>query len=227
MNLVIAQFVVTREVQAHDMKFLLSNTPGHIVIIIFDDNSVSQHSRRIVEDAVRECDRFESQWCDAGAVLSHKMRLKKVGALTSIHDEGANYTGFRFETVGPWNSCTAVAVGVISSDPKGDLSDKFMDDVLAAIEEDKIRFLAGLFGCSRERVEKLRPFPQEFCPTCFFQPWWKPGKEEEEEAASGGGRAGDSAVAARYKLQTSHVASYKVYPAYIVVFGPVQDIGEV
>ncbi len=87
-------------------------------------------------------------------------------------------------------------------------------------------FLAGIFGCSRERVEKLRGLPQEFCPSFFFQPWRKPWKEEEE-ATSGGGSAGDSAVAARYKLQTSHVASYKVYPAYIVVFGPVQDIGEV
>ena len=153
MNLIVAQFVVTPEVRAENLTWLLDSTPAHVVLILFEPQFMYICLADMVRGVVGECGRFEGQWFDAGAVLSHKDRVKKADWLSSVHQEGDHYGSFRFEMIpGYMNPKAAIAVGVMYSDPAAEFSDVFLRDVVAAITDQRVRFLGGLFGCRYQQL---------------------------------------------------------------------------
>ena len=209
LNLIVAQFVVTRDAHVRDFAWLLRETPAHVVIVVFDavaSGDEQQTLSNITKDAVDASDRFEATWFPAGAALSRRDRVMKASRLGNRLADGCTYEGFRFETM-PEYMCqeAAVAVGVMYTDHVHlRLSDRFLRIAMAAVKEDNVSFVA----CSGldAQLEELCGAAQAL----FFQPW-RQGEVREPIRSCGG--AGKPAVAAeRWGLHPKDVGNYMVHP---------------
>ncbi len=236
LNFIVAQFVVTPDVCAEDLTWLLSETPAHIVIMLLDAVASDDNKQKLVQmaaDALRECDKFEALWSPAGAVLSRKGRVEKADLLTSAHGGGCHCEIYRFKTIPcHMSSAAAVAVGVMYSDG-GRFAQSFVDRAAAMIRKKRVRFVACAFGSHLQEggVGELRMVGQGHGPpTPFFQPWRKPSEQREPNRSCGSSSsafASQAKVAERWELEAEDVGNYMVHPACLLFFGRAQDISEV
>jgi hypothetical protein len=226
-NFIVAQFVVTPDVRAKDLQWLLWETPAHVVIMSIGAVASDEQRQTMTEmakDVVGGCG--EAQWFGAGAALSRKGRVQKAECLSTLHQEGreSHYESFRFEMIpGYMSPKAAVAVGVVYSDPGEFWSSEFVRDAATTIKDDNVRFVACMLGGmkSPHQVEELCGGPDG--PTPFFQPWRK------ARVAEGQARVAENqnAVASRWGLMPWDVRNFIVHPACLVLRGRAQDISEV
>ena len=203
-NLVVAQFVVTPDVRSKDLARLLTTTPAHVVVVIFDaapSHDWATSGFRLstcFDDAEQRDDVFnlfsESPFLrNQGAILCRKGRVTAAPLARLDHGGGA-YEDFCLKTSADhMNPETAVAVGVMLPKPGLDFSDDFLLRVARRMKDNSVRFLAGVF---KSDVAKLREAVPKWTP--FLQLWWRDDK--------------------RFKTVA--------YPASIVFIGDAKDIGE-
>ena len=93
----------------------------------------------------------------------------------------------------------------------------------SAVAEHQVTFICGVFSRGKEATESL--FKElDLCEgALFFQPFWT----EDADGSSDADRATDEeiAAAARFGMTMPKNVKYvAVYPAYVVVRGPLQDV---
>ena len=120
MNLIVAQYVASIAVDWKDLRWLLSKSPAHIVLVSYE--SRSERFDDIIKDAVGTTGPW--LWIllgGNGAVLTHRDRMSE-GGPTKVAKVGQGQHTFEVaicKTKGGYaNPETAVAVGLLSSCPE-------------------------------------------------------------------------------------------------------------
>ena len=97
-------------------------------------------------------------------------------------------------------------------------------DVRSAVADFQVRYICGVFSRGKKDTEKLFKELNIGQGALFFQPFWT----EDADGSSDASRLTDedmAAVAARFEMGVpKHVKLVAVYPAYVVVRGPSQDV---
>ncbi len=234
LNLMVAQYVVTAEVEWYDLRWLLMKSPAHILLVIYE------HESDRFDDMIRTGGNWNVIFLGGcAAVLTHKGRMDGAAVKVAKVHEGQH----RFEVcivrtkAGYHNPNAAVAVGLLCKnwDEPHDgapYSDEFLEQVGLAVKQYRVRFLAGTFGKTQADVNKVCSFGgAERWGHPFCQPWWvgtawnfaavaARGAACDAPDAAVADDAADAAVAAYWDLEKRYVGEYAACPFYLIIFGP-------
>ena len=96
-------------------------------------------------------------------------------------------------------------------------------DVRSAVADFQVRYICGVFSRGKKDTEKLFKELNIGQGALFFQPFWI--HHAEGDADGGAEERERAAVAARFEMAvTDNVRRVRVYPAYFVVRGPLQNV---
>lgn len=104
----------------------------------------------------------------------------------------------------------------------------WIEEVCSAVAENQVRYICGVFSRGKEDTEKLFKDLKLCQGAFFFQPFWIEEADGDADGSSGASRLTDEimdAVASRFEMGVpKNVKLVAVYPAYVVVRGPSQDV---
>ena len=105
---------------------------------------------------------------------------------------------------------------------------RWIDKVCSAVAENQVRYICGVFSRGKEDTEQLFNYLKSCQGALFFQPFWIDEADGDADGSSGASRLTDEimdAVASRFEMGVpNNVKLVAVYPAYVVVRGPSQDV---
>ena len=217
-----------------DVTYLLNATPANIVVVTYDvwmDDPFhnSYQVAHKVNKAVallnegEEC--WKTLWTKCGAVLGKTGRVDGLRWLMK-NDDGPHRSLCCEVLIRKSNLSTGGSVRlalVASQKDARNYPMAWKRDVRRAVAQFQVRYICGVFSREKEDTEKLLEDLNIGQGALLFQPFWT--KHAEGDADGGAEERGRAAVAARFDMAvTENVRRVRVYPAYFVVRGPLQNV---
>ncbi len=183
---------------------------------------------RIVDKAVgllnKEEARWKGVWTKCGAALGRTSSVGDLKWVTKIDENGDRFLLcellIRNSYLGIGGS---VSLGLFASRKGSCNYPRAWKNVRSAVADFQVRYICGVFSRVKKDTEKLLKELNIGQGALFFQPFWT---EHAEGDADGCAQERErDAVAARFEMGVpENVRRVGVYPAYLVVRGPSQDV---
>ena len=218
--MVLGHFVVSTEASAENLRWLFKTTPAHIVVVTYATGGPSDKTTSIavaMKQVLPDC--WHARWMTCGVVLGKKSRIASVEVKAEFTCGPHQFGCFECLTIDSrFTPRGAVAVAAIFNNRDmgvgADYDKTFKTSVRSAVADHNVRFIAGVFSCPKGQVEALFSSLIRCEGRLILQPWWT------EDAGTRFDVEDLAAVAARFGVRRTDVPYMAVYPAYVVMLGP-------
>ena len=231
----LAFFVVAKEANVETLVWLLGATLANIVVVSYDvwldeGLEVAPALNKAVERLNSKEDCWKAVWTKFGAVLGRTSRVAGVDWKMKIDESPHRFLACEVRIrSSQLSSGGSVMLGLVASQKVArGFPKSWIEEVCSAVAENQVRYICGVFSRGKEDTEKLFKDLNLCEGALFFQPFWTEDADGDADGSSDASRLTDEimdAVAARFEMGVpKNVKLVAVYPAYVVVRGPSQDV---
>ena len=231
-----AQYVVTNTDSIGGLEELFMSVPGwHVIAIVLHKckPAVAEEVNRVMERVCRDRPNYQcEQWSQA---LWFVVRLEWVVAITNAaqlsYDNDLTYDAVSITCQKNHRPSFCVTVAVCREWPthtvKKDKRDEFWEFVARSIITDKVRILAGVFGCSPHTVERMCERTGAKGGRPFCQLWnlsqWRRRPRSPTHILKNWRHAAETPCKELWNYQHEEDADGVFsFPAYVFVFGHIK-----